>query len=88
MPIPTLLFGVFLACAYGAGFHLWRGGSLGRLALYLFLALTGFWLGELLGWQMDWTFGAIGILNVGAASLGAALFLFVGDFLSRIQITK
>lgn len=88
MPIPSLLFGIFLACAYGAGFHLWRGGSLGRLALYLALAQTGFWLGDLLGWQMNWTFSAIGILNVGMASLGAAFFLLIGDFLSRIQIAK
>ena len=71
MSLPTFLFGIFLACAYGAGFHLWRGGSLGRLTLYITLALAGFWLGDYLGWQLNWTFGAAGSLNVGTGTLGA-----------------
>jgi len=88
MPLPTLLFGVLLAGAYGAGFHLWRGGGVGKLILFLVLAQAGFWLGDYVGFSLNWTFAPLGILNAGMGSLGAILFLLAGNFLSGIQVRQ
>jgi hypothetical protein len=86
MPYPTILFGILLSSAYGAGYHLFRGGSLRRLVGFLVLAWVGFWGGDMLGWYLGWTIGAVGLLNVGTGTLGAFLLLVVGDFVSRIRI--
>ncbi|HAE59572.1 MAG TPA: hypothetical protein DCG54_08710 [Anaerolineae bacterium] len=84
MTLPTILFGILLSSAYGAGYHVWRGGSIRRLTLFLVLGWAGFWGGDTLGWSMGWDFGAVGNLNVGMGTLGAAAFLLIGDFVSRI----
>jgi len=56
--------------------------------LFLVLAWAGFWVGDTLGWLLGWNFGAVGLLNVGMGTLGAGLFLLVGDFVSRIRLRK
>ncbi len=88
MPLPTVLFGVVLATLYGAAFHFWRGGSIRRIFLYFVLAQLGFWAGDTAGWMLGFGFGAIGLMNTGLATLGSVLFLFVGDFLSRIRVSE
>ena len=35
MTIPAVLFGVLISTLYGAAFHLWRGGNLSKLSLYI-----------------------------------------------------
>jgi len=37
---------------------------------------------------LGWNFGAVGLLNLGMATLGAALFLLAGDFVSRIKLRE
>jgi hypothetical protein len=86
MTLPTILFGILLSSAYGAAYHVFRGGSLRWLVFFLVLAWVGFWGGDLLAWQMRWTFASVGELNAGMGTLGAALFLLVGDFISRIRL--
>ncbi len=88
MTLPALLFGMVLASAYGTAFHFWKGGSLGKLVLYVVLAWVGFWAGHLLGSALGWTFAAIGPLNAGMATLGAAVFLFVGEWLGRVEVSQ
>ncbi|MEZ0394903.1 MAG: hypothetical protein ABWK53_00505 [Anaerolineales bacterium] len=88
MTLPALLFGIVLASAYGAAFHFWKDGSLGKLVLYIVLAWAGFWIGHFLGATLGWTFAAIGPLNIGMATIGAALFLFVGEWLSRVEVSR
>lgn len=86
MPLSTILFGILLSSAYGAGYHLFRGGSVRWLVVFLVLAWVGFWAGDMLGWYLGWTFGAIGLLNVGVGTLGAFILLVAGDFVSRIRV--
>jgi hypothetical protein len=85
MPFINILFGVILSTLYGAAFHFWRGGSTRRLALYLGLSWAGFWLGHYVGQLMGWSFGQVGPLYVGMATLGslAALFGAYGVFYFR-----
>jgi hypothetical protein len=88
MTLPAVFFGIVLSTAYGTAFHFWKGGSLKRLALYILLAWLGFWAGHFAGVQLKLTFLEIGPFNTGAATLGSVLFLFAGEWLSRIEVTR
>lgn len=88
MTIPALFFGIVLSSVYGAAFHFWKGGSLYRLFLYGILSWLGFWTGHIVGGALGWSFAAAGPINAGMATLGSAIFLFVGEWLSRVEITN
>jgi H+/Cl- antiporter ClcA len=88
MTLPSLFLGLVLSSLYGAAFHLWKGGSLKKLLLYLILGWAGFWAGHLLAANLGWTFLALGPLNTGMATLGSALLLFLGDWLSRVEVQR
>jgi len=88
MTLPALFFGLVLSSLYGAAFHLWKGGGLKKLLLFLILAWVGFWAGHLLAARLGWTFLALGPLNTGMATLGSALVLFVGNWLSQVEVQR
>ncbi len=88
MTFPAIFFGFVLATIYGAVFHFWRGGSLRKLVLFLLLSWLGFWVGHGIGALLDWTFASTGPVNTGMATIGSLIFLFVGEWLSRVEITK
>jgi hypothetical protein len=88
MTLPALLFGFLLSTAYGAAFHLWRGGSAGRLLLDLFLAWSGFAAGQILGDWLGLSFARLGPLHVGLGSIGSLVFLFLGHWLSQTPEKK
>jgi hypothetical protein len=88
MTLPNLLFGLLLSTLYGAVFHLIRGGGAGRLLLYLILAWTGFWAGQLLAVQLNWDIGSLGSLHVGVATLSSVIFLAVGHWLSLVEAER
>jgi hypothetical protein len=88
MSLPSILFGLLLSTLYGAAFHLWRGGSLGRLLLYMILGWAGFWSGQFLASRLDWTFGSLGPLHLGMATFVSAVFLAVGYWLSLVEVER
>jgi hypothetical protein len=88
MNLPVILFGIVLSSAYGTAFHFWKGGSLVKLLLFMSLAWVGFWSGHFVGGLIGWSFAAVGPLNAGMATLGSALFLFVGEWLGRVEINQ
>jgi hypothetical protein len=88
MTLPAFIFGGFVATLIGALFHLWRGGNLGRLLLYVALSWVGFWIGHLLASLLGWGFINIGPLHLGMSLLGCLIFLGVGYWLSLIQVEK
>jgi hypothetical protein len=67
----------------GSVFHLWRGGNLGRLVLYLILGWIGFWMGHFLALGSGISFGRIGPLYAVPGIIGSLLFLFVGNWLGN-----
>ena len=85
MTTPSFFFGALICTLYGVLFHLWRGGGIGRMLLYLFLAWAGFWAGHFFGNLLGWTFFSIGPLRLGMASLGSILMLGIGYWLSLID---
>ncbi len=88
MTFPAIIFGIVLSTVYGTAFHFWKGGSLNRLLLYVVLSWLGFWTGHIVGSAIGWSFAAAGPINTGMATLGSAVFLLVGEWLSRVEITK
>lgn len=86
MILQSVLLGMIIATLYGAMFHVWRGGSLIRLGLYLILAWVGFWGGHWLGGLIGWEFIKVGQLNLGLATIGSILILAVGYWLSLVQV--
>lgn len=88
MTIPAVIFGILLSSLYGAVFHLWRGGGLGRLLIYLVLAWIGFWAGQFIAERMGWTFGSLGPLHLGLATLGSFLLLLLGYWLGKVERQK
>jgi uncharacterized membrane protein YeaQ/YmgE (transglycosylase-associated protein family) len=88
MSIPTLILGLILSTLYGALFHLWRGGNAGRLLLYIILAWIGFWVGQFIGNMLNLSFDTLGQLHIVASTLCSLILLFVGYWLSLVQVEK
>jgi len=85
MTLPAFIIGVVISSLYGAAFHLWRGGGFWRLILYILFAWAGFWIGHFFGNWLGITFLRLGPLQLGTASLGAALTLAIGYWLSLVE---
>lgn len=88
MTLPALIFGILIALFIGSLFHLWRGGGIGRLFLYLFLSLGGFWGGHFIAAHYDWHLWDFGPLRLGFALIGAFLILGIGYWLSLVKIQE
>jgi len=82
MTIPALFFGLLISTLYGGLFHLLLGGGFGRLLLYLGLGWAGFWSGQFLADYLGWTFGSLGPLHLGLASVVSLVALGIGHWLS------
>jgi hypothetical protein len=69
-------------------FHIWRGGSGGRLLLYIFFSWIGFWLGHFIGSLTGITFASLGALRLGTATIGSLITLGIGFWLSLIDTSE
>lgn len=85
MTLPSFFLGATIATLLGAVFHLWRGGGLGRLLLYILLAWLGFWAGHWVGVQFELNIFQIGPLYTGLGVLGGLGGLFLGHWLFVLQ---
>ena len=85
MNTPSLLLGILISTLYGSGFHLLRGGNLGRLILYLILGWAGFWIGQALATSLNWQFLSLGPLHLGMATLLSIIFLSLGYWLGKSE---
>jgi len=83
MTLPGALLALLLATACGLVFHLIRGGSVARMALYVLTAWVCFFAGHALAQALGWTFGRLGSLNLAVAALATILGLLAVSFLIR-----
>jgi len=82
MTLPSFLLGMLLASLYGTIFHVWRGGSFGRLLVFILLGWLGFWIGQVLAVISGIQIWPIGPLYVGTATLVCFLLLGIGSWLT------
>lgn len=82
MTFPTVVLGLIMATLFGAAFHIWRGGDLRRLTLYLAASWLGFAVGHLAGAWAGLDLLQIGTLNVTTATAGSGLALFLTHWLA------
>ena len=72
---------VLLATAYGAAFHLWRGGGFGMLLRYLVAAWGGFALGQAVGWLAGWELAMLGQVHVLEGTAGSLALMLIAYWL-------
>jgi hypothetical protein len=85
MTLPALVFSFFMALLLGSLLHLWRGGSLFRLVLYLTLSLIGFFGGHYAANLLSIRFLRVGTINLGLGVLGSLILLGLGYWLSPAE---
>jgi NhaP-type Na+/H+ or K+/H+ antiporter len=78
---PGLALSVLIATAYGAAFHLWRGGGSGKLLRYLMAAWGGFALGQVIGWLGGWEFWVLGQVHMAEGTLGSLALMLITHWL-------
>lgn len=88
LTLPTIIFGLVIALLLGALYLAIRGGGGWRLLLYFGLSIAGFAAGHLIGLFLGWNFVPIGSLHWEMGILGSALFMIVGEWLSRIEVSR
>ncbi|HMN12208.1 MAG TPA: hypothetical protein PKD55_07780 [Bellilinea sp.] len=81
MNVQSILLGIIIPILTGSLFHLWKGGPLWNLIVYIVTAEAGFWLGHLFAAFLKNQFGMIGPLQVFAGSIGAVAFMLLGRWL-------
>ena len=84
---PGLALSVLLATAFGAAFHLWRGGGYSMLVRYLLAAWGGFALGQLAGWLGGWEWAMVGQVHLLEGTLGSGLVLVIVHWLTASPST-
>ncbi len=80
--VPGIYFSLLISSGLGLVFHLVRGGSLGRLLLYLAAAWITFLAGHFVAQWLDWNFIRVGSINLFAAVLAAIIGLFAASLLA------
>jgi len=85
MTLPAIIFSFFFASMFGSLLHLWRGGNLLRLVLYLALSWIGFFGGHLIAEHLSIKFLDVGSIHLGFGVLGTILLLALGYWLSLIE---
>lgn len=85
MTAPALFYSFLLATFLAAVFHLWKGGSGGRLVFLLILSWIGFYIGHRLGTAWKIRFLMIGPIQGGLGALGSLVVLFLGNWFTRLD---
>ncbi len=83
MTLPGVILGFLIASACGLMFHVVRGGSLPRLALYVVTAWVAFFAGQLVSAWLGWSLLRLGSLNLFPALLATLVGLIAASILVR-----
>jgi hypothetical protein len=86
--IPGILLIIFVSMAIGLFVHLWRGGSLLRMIVLVFITMFGFVLGHLISQKANSNFLVIGWVQLGWGVVSAILTALFGAWITEIKIEK
>lgn len=86
MTFPAVIFSFFIATLIGSFLHMWRGGGLFRLVLYLVLSWLGYFGGHFLAEVLSIRFIKVGTINLGFGILGSMVLLGLGYWLSLVDL--
>jgi len=79
---PGLLLGILIASILALAFHLFRGGDVRRLGLYLIAANISFFIGHFIGSALSFSGIRVGSINLIPALLAAILGLSLTSVLA------
>ncbi|OGT25053.1 MAG: hypothetical protein A2Z17_03515 [Gammaproteobacteria bacterium RBG_16_66_13] len=82
MSLPAIYLGLLISTLLGAAFHLLRGGTLGRLFLYVSTAWIAFFAGHWVASLLRWELGRVGSLNLFPAILATLIGLTAASILA------
>lgn len=82
MTFSAFIYGTLIALLLGSAFHLWKGGSFGRIVLHNIMSFLGFWAGHFVGARANFSLWITGPISMGTAIIGSIIFLLVGHWLS------
>ena len=82
MTVPGIVLGFFIASTIALVFHLFRGGGVRRLGLYLIAANISFFIGHFIGSALSFSSFRLGSINLIPAVLAAILALFLTSVLA------
>ena len=88
MTIPAFLFGCLVATLLGSLFHLWKGGGLLHILLFILFGIGGFWLGHLAASYWELALWNIGPIHFGPALILCIGFLFLAHWLFNFPAPK
>ena len=86
MNIPALFFGIIIATICGVLFHIFRGGRLSRLLLYVATAWVSFFAGQLVSEWISWRVLRFGSLNLLPNLIATGIGLLAADVLAGPEI--
>jgi hypothetical protein len=86
MTFPAIVFSFFISAMLGSLLHIWRGGSLFRLVLYLVLSWVGFFGGHLIAEALQINLIDVGTIHLGMGLVGSLTLLGVGYWLSLVDV--
>jgi ABC-type sugar transport system permease subunit len=82
MSLVSVLLGFLISSICAFIFHLIKGGSVGRLVLFLFSAWVSFFTGQLVSNLLDWKLLRFGAINLFPALLATLIGLLAASFLA------
>ncbi len=85
---PSIILSVVIATAYGCGFHAVFGRRLWQWPIFWLAAVTGFFLGYILGVATGLELGRIGSVPLVASTLGAAVLLALAWYFTDVGETS
>jgi hypothetical protein len=83
MTLPSAFLSLLIASSLAFAFHLWRGGRIARLFLFLLTSWVAFFTGHFVGDWLAWRAWRLGSLNLFSAVLATLIGLVAAQILVR-----
>ena len=74
---PAFVFSAIISTGVGLAYHLWRGGGLRRMLLFVIAAWSGFAIGQVIGSLLGWRLLVVGEVHLVEGIIGSLLALVI-----------